>query len=88
MACNLTASTTGSLYAATTSLLQGDLKLKFHVSHYWIAYQELNASSSGSLNASLNHFLEASATGSLQASTKIKLNAKLCIKWPSSVPPP
>lgn len=78
MACNLTASTTGSLYAINTSLLQGDLKLKFHISHFWIAYQELDASISGSLNASSNHFLETSITGSLQASTKIKLNARYC----------
>ena len=78
MACILNASTSGSLYAVNTSLLQGDLKLHFYISHFWIAYQELDASISGSLNASQNYFLESSITGSLNASTKIKLNARYC----------
>ena len=88
MPCNLTASTSGSLYAVNTSLLQGDLKLKFHISHFWIAYQGLDASISGSLNASINPILEASVSQSLQATTKITLNAKLCTKWPNIIPPP
>lgn len=78
MACLLNATVSGSLGATTFTLLQGDIKLTFWAVHFYIHYTELDASISGSLNASTEPILVSSITGSLDASTKITLNARYC----------
>lgn len=77
MPCILTAHVTGSLEAVTVNLLYSDLKVLYVHPNYYV-YQELEAETSGSLEASINHIFEASTSGSLQASTKFRLDAKYC----------
>ncbi len=77
MACNLLASVTGSFDVSVSNLLQSDYTITYiHPNYHWT--QALEASITGSLDASINPVLEASITQNLQASTIIVLNAKYC----------
>jgi len=85
MACILTALTTGSLNASVSvNLLQSNLQHIRANDQDWNLVN-LEAETSGSLEASLNPILIASTTGSLQASTKFNLNATWCDFMPGGV---
>tara|TARA_R110000787_G_scaffold59824_1_gene135649 strand:+ start:808 stop:1059 length:252 start_codon:yes stop_codon:yes gene_type:complete len=77
MGCNLFASITGSFDVSVNNLLQSDYTITYiDPNYHWT--QALEASITGSLNASINPVLEASITQNLQASTVIVLRAKYC----------
>jgi hypothetical protein len=77
MACTLFASIHGTFDVSVTNLLQSDYGTSLiNSTYHWT--QALEASITGSLDASINPILEASITQNLQASTVIVLNAKYC----------
>ncbi len=77
MGCTLFASTSGSFDVSIDNLLQSDYTVTYiDPNYHWT--QALEASITGSLDASINPVLEASITQNLQASTIIVLNAKYC----------
>lgn len=85
MACILTALTTGSLNASVSvNLLQSNLQHIRANDQDW-NLTNLEAETSGSLEASINPILIASTTGSLQASTTFNLNATWCDFMPGGV---
>ena len=77
MACTLFASISGSFDVSIDNLLQSDYTVTYiDPDYHWT--QALEASITGSLDASINPVLEASITQNLQASTVIVLRAKYC----------
>jgi hypothetical protein len=77
MSCILSAQSYGTLEGSTFNLLQSNVKTIIWFDEEAWSY-DLEASITGSLDASINPVLEASITQNLQASTVIVLNAKYC----------
>jgi len=84
MSCILFAQSYGTLEGSTFNLLQSNIKTIIWFDEEAWSY-DLEASITGSLDASINPVLEASVTHELQAKSRFILNASWCGSKPSGV---